>query len=540
MDYTYIPPLPQSGMQLFPPVNNQTMDYIMKRSSFNSRPLSEATEIQDLDYEAEYSDPESPRRSLESFGTDSATTLSLSDEPPTPGPYEARSFELPPRRLSKPVQGPSGPHLFRGSMDSTMLEKSTVDDWQLSMSPVSLEDTKIPIWVPQERRASEPAHVAEIPRTSSSMSHSKPNNSASFVQSWTPTQVAEWMYEVGVEDNLVERFIQNDISGAVLLDLHLDDLKELDIQSFGKRHYLMNMIQNLRTASDPSSMPELARVNSSMSNSPPLPKIESPECTTSASPDGGIRHGPPAPKRRGRRNRVISEDDIISPAESVSIVAIEQLLPKPHKCSKGENCTKYQKRQRKLARIAKQFPNEFTLLDGELVATTNQVVPPTPAMTQISRKSDAAPSLVASSDVLGPGLLPDLHPELQLNAENLNEVRPRDPQENVRQFLSFQHMHSSEPASTTKQPLEMFPPLPSQEQPVHVSNQLRSLPKLTIPNQSHSSSDSASALRTVTPSMGARVVNSPTATQEHNPYTFDNNTYRQGTPFSEMDVPVTA
>ncbi|EZF42919.1 hypothetical protein H112_03540 [Trichophyton rubrum D6] len=543
MDYTYIPPLSQGNIQMFPPVNNnQAIDYMMRRSSFNSRPLSEATEIQDLDYEVEYFEPESPRRSIESFGTDSATTLSLSDEPPTPGPYEARTFELPSsRNLSKPVQGPSGPHLFRGSMDSTMLEKPAVEEWQLSMSPVSLEDIKVPMWAPQERRSSEPAQIPEIPRTSSRISHQKHNN-PSFVQNWTPTQVAEWMYEVGVEDSLVERFIQNDISGAVLLDLHIDDLKELDIQSFGKRHYLMNMIQTLRNATDPNSIPELARVNSSMSNTPPLGKVDSPECTTSASPDGGARHDPPAPKRRGRRNRVISEEDIISPAESVSIVAIEQLLPKPHKCSKGENCSKYQKRQRKLARIAKQFPNEFALIDGELVATTNQVVPPTPAMTQISRKSDAAPSLVASSDVLGPGLLPDLHPELQLNAENLNGVRPRDPQENVRQFLTFQHMHSPDLNSAlTNQPLEMFPPLPSQEQPVHVSNQLRSLPKLTIPNQTLSVSDPASALRTVTPSMGARVVNSPTATQEYNPYAFDgNNTFRHGTPFSEMDVPITA
>lgn len=52
---------------MFPPVNNkQTIDYMMRRSSFNSRPLSEATEIQDLDYEVEYSEPESPRRSIES------------------------------------------------------------------------------------------------------------------------------------------------------------------------------------------------------------------------------------------------------------------------------------------------------------------------------------------------------------------------------------------------------------------------------------------------------------------------------------------
>src|SRR5271170_3019266 len=72
-------------------------------------------------------------------------------------------------------------------------------------------------------------------------------------------------------------------------------------------------------------------------------------------------------QRRGRLNRQRSHDDIISPAESVSIVAIEQLLPKPHKCSKGEDCPKWKKHQRKLQRLQQEFCVEQGVESPELI-----------------------------------------------------------------------------------------------------------------------------------------------------------------------------
>lgn len=492
----------------------------------------------------------------------------------TPPAYGSGTFNL--QLKSKPVQGPSGPHLFRASIDASSVGKSEDYEWQyqLAFSPVSPQDATTPMFFPQGRRASEPNRVSEIPppRTASRISshrlspqqlQQQDSVASAIVREWTPTQVAEWMYECGVEDNLVESFIQNDISGSVLLDLHIEDLKELDIQSFGKRHHLMTLIQDLRSADfapvlnssiptePPTSPPpqqQQYQQQQQFSFDAPTQRLETKQCDTQS---------PDSPKRRGRRNRVIKEQDVISPAESVSIVAIEQLLPKPHKCSKGENCPKFQRRQQKLARIAKEFPNEFPQVYESLaVSKPHQphqsrqshqphhlqqlppLQPPQPMESVLRPSSDAAPSLVASSDVLGPGQIP----ELKLNEENLNGVQPRDPQENVRQFLNFQHLHNPEQAEAA--PVKALQPqADANVASDNMASQLRTLPKLMIPGQSPIDR-AVSPQRTITPSMGTRAIDSAiesaTVTQEHNPFNFAPDSYRHGTPFSEMDVPITA
>ncbi|WEW59752.1 hypothetical protein PRK78_005232 [Emydomyces testavorans] len=497
-----------------------------RRSSFNSRPLSEATEILDTDFEAELSDVESPRRSIESLANDSSTTLSTPDELPTPGALDL-AFELG-LEASKPVQGPSGPHLFRSSLDASITGKSDENEWNFPTSPVALDGARSSTIVFNERIFDPKPPVEEFrPGSGMSISRICPHQDITDVRAWTPAQVAEWMYEAGLEDMVVERFIENDISGAVLLDLQMDDLKELDIQSFGKRHCLMNMIQNLRS------------VTSARPNERPSSRLSR---STSMRRGGSKDHTVCSPvsdrdsSRPSRRNRVVAEKDVISPGESVSIVAIEQLIPKPHKCSKGELCSKYQKRQRKIARIAKEFPNEFAQVNGDLVSV--KLSSPVKAGNDFRPKSDALPSVVASSDVLGPSQMS----ELKLSAENLNGVQPRDPQENVRQFLNFQHIHNPVEPEYEQRPLEMFPPLSpptSSSPPAHMTSQLRSLPKLVIPRRS-SVNGAFSPDRTITPSMESRMMGSATATQETNPFPFGQAMFRQVTPFSEMDVPVTA
>ncbi|KAG5302192.1 SAM and PH domain-containing protein [Histoplasma ohiense] len=524
------------GVQMLQKPSKNHMSFLSTRS-YNSRPLSEATEIFDTDYEAEYSPIDtSARRSVESFGNDSATTLSTEDEAPTPEDSDQGSFNFQFDK-SKPVEGPSGPHLFRASLDSTFFERSEDLELYFSLSSIAPPQGSISSRSPKRSSTIPPEQLPYYERSrSSSVPEIAPVAGVDDVRSWTPTQVAEWMYESGFEDAIVERFIRNDISGSVLLDLQMDDLKELDISSFGIRHRLMNMIQGFRaestnalvpaTTSDPSSSSQGLRSYTSTR------RDNSAECV---SPDCEAPTNP-STRRRGRANRLFADGDIISPAESVSIVAIEQLLPKLHKCSKGENCSRFQKQQRKLARIATEFPDQFTSIDGTIIphagkeSVTGSVVRP---------KSDAAPSVVASSDVLGPGHTP----EFQLNAENLNGVQPRDPQENVRQFLTFQHLNNAaynEPSP----PMEIFPPLspPESSQPAfHMINNLRNLPKLMIPGDSESDGLLSGGQRTVTPSMGSRLAGSATATQEYNPYQYPLDMSRQtNTPFSEMDVPLTA
>lgn len=491
--------------------------------SYNSRPLSEATEIYDTDFEADFSpDDNSPRRSVDSFGNDSSTTLSTPDDLPTPSDHVAFNFQF---SESESVKGPSGPHLFRRSLDTPPLVQPDEAEQYLTLSPMAPEQ----VMTTTIRTRELPRQSRRMPERSQSLDavHQPPRVDETQVRLWSPAQVAQWLYDADFEEVIVRQFLQNDISGSVLLDLQIDDLRELQIQSFGKRHRLMSLIENLR-GSLPSS-PEDNPIQRSFSSrektkAKPRQRSGSKDCTSESEP---LTRG--SSRRRGRQNRVLMENDVISPAESVSIVAIEQLLPTPHKCSRGEDCPKYRKQQRKLARIAKNFPNEYIQTGRALIA--GDPGNPATAENMLRPKSDAEPSVAASSDVLGPGQLPPF----ELNAQNLNVVKPRDPQESVRQFLNFQHMNS--PGFPDNRPLEMFPPLTppeSSHQPAGVASHLRSLPRLMIPNDP-AEDELISPQGTITPLNGA------TATQERNPYGYGQmDMYRQTTPFSEMDVPITA
>jgi hypothetical protein len=420
------------------------------------------------------------------MGKRSDTTLSSFEELATPemesqaNAFGAFNFQLDePCAPRKAVEGPSGPHLFRMSQESAQAV-----DFYLSMSPpASPEEMRRP--EPRtEPRAEAPA-VAPLP-------------------SWTPRQVAEWMYARRFEKSIINQFFDNDISGVTLLDIQYDDLKELGITSFGLRHRLWTEIRALRATVAGSPPP----ADEDAGREPPARKCSSPE-----SPDDE----PSSPsRRRGRRGR--RADDIISPAESVSIVAIEQLLPKPHKCSKGESCTKWQKQQRKLARIATEFPIELAQITEAKGSPTESGI--------MGGSSIIVPSLVASSDLLGPAL-----PPIRLEESKLREIQHRDPQENVRQFIHFQRLNAAPETDPSTPPYEMFPKLsPVKAQPPH--SHLRTLPKLAIPNAPPTGVLSPN--HTAVPRRGG----TPLTVIERNH--MDNGIYRLGSPASDMDVPVTA
>lgn len=380
---------------------------------------------------------------------------------------------------SKPVEGPIGPHLFRASQDVTQDV-----DLYLSMSPV---------WSPVQERAG-PTERKSLYNPRESVEDSL---DCIPLRDWTPKQVARWMTSSGFEESTVEKFRMHDISGAILKDLQFGDLKELGIHSFGQRHYLWNEIRALRGSDSVA-----ARIST--------------ECSNPATPEDEVR-SPTVGQRRARRAR--RSDDVISPGESASIVAIEQLLPKPHHCSKGESCSKWQKQQRKLAKIAKEFPLELEQI-GEAGSSPIEI--------SLRPTSEAVPSVVASSDVFGPGRLPTL----RLDEDVLRVVQTRDPQENVRQFLNFQHLGEPMEEPTTP-PYEMFPPLspPRNTQAPH--DNLRRLPKLTIPY--------APQPDVISPSRTAiRHRATPITAMEVKDRNVPEPTYRLGSPASEMDVPMTA
>ncbi|KAG0212922.1 polar growth protein [Mortierella sp. GBA30] len=62
---------------------------------------------------------------------------------------------------------------------------------------------------------------------------------------WSIDQVAHWLRLCGF-GGVVPSFVENEISGAILLELNLNNLKELDITSFGKRFNIMNAITSLK------------------------------------------------------------------------------------------------------------------------------------------------------------------------------------------------------------------------------------------------------------------------------------------------------
>ncbi|KAH0541669.1 hypothetical protein FGG08_003900 [Glutinoglossum americanum] len=477
----------------------------LERRSLVPRPLSEATEIYDTDPEMSGAESESPRLSVQSFGKKSDTTVSSYDDIPTPSSTSLSGFDF--QLDLKPVEGPKGPHLFRSSSISSQRYALRTS---VSSSPDEATEQMGGYAISTDDR-SYGAPMAQLNTTD--------------VRDWTPDQVASWMYQLGFDETIVESFRNHDITGAVLVDLKFEDLKELDIPSFGKRHRLWTEIHNMRGSSASSPTTPDGGYRSGRASRSSSRHRHQPDCTS----DG---EGSPAKTKRSRqrhsrssrrhRKQGRSDDATISPLESVSIVGIEQLLPKPHKCAKGERCSKYRKQQRQLALLEKEHPIDpedgqiFVAGDPGNAATARSITCVSSVVA--STASDTDPSVVASSDVLGP----EHAPQFSLQEGCLRVIQSRDPQENVKQFLDFQHVQyqpdyymNEEPPTP---PLEMFPalqPLPTTP-PAHEF--LKCLPKLQIPPSRPSNLSAFSPNYSATPS----------------------GVYRFGTPCSEMDVPVTA
>ncbi|KAI8075922.1 uncharacterized protein B0P05DRAFT_546934 [Gilbertella persicaria] len=65
------------------------------------------------------------------------------------------------------------------------------------------------------------------------------------IELWDVEQVATWLRSVGL-DSVAENFIDQEITGDILLDLNIDTLKELGITTFGKRYKIMQAITSLK------------------------------------------------------------------------------------------------------------------------------------------------------------------------------------------------------------------------------------------------------------------------------------------------------
>lgn len=494
----------------------------------------------------------------------SQTTLSSYDEIPTPEcGLASRPFDW----RNKPVEGPKGPHLFRSSQSSAEF----AFDHALQMSP--LIPIKLDIGNELLRRSSSGSQQQQ-PVEQPDLSDIDDEDAHSIIRRWSPRDVIEWMTSWQIDPSVIRCFENHDINGAVLLDLQFEHLRELDIESFGKRHRLWNAICILRGDDEPSPPPRSESSRPSTRNTNTRPASQD-QCASEESDEADAVPAPlPAEprKRRGRKDSAGNHDTIL-PGESVSIVAIEQLLPKPHTCSKGEQCAKWQKQQVHIQLLQQgnaigcfpispskggrtrvplspgnrlQVPGRrvVSALPSPRSAAMQQSEPGTP----MRPTSEAVPSVVASSDLLGPGTLPTFN----LDADMLGKIEKRDPQDNVRNFLQFQHINSpglvpptppadsadafAIPRSHSVPPVpQMFPTQHHQAYPSLAQrsmtpgqdDRLRGLPRLDIPRAA--SADAAGTSQQTNNPISARTMTaSPTQI------------YRLGTPASEMDVPVTA
>ncbi|KAL2270148.1 hypothetical protein VTJ83DRAFT_2332 [Remersonia thermophila] len=477
----------------------------------------------------------SPRISIGSSGQPSFTTVSTYDELQTPNELRYRPF-LFDTEPKQQVEGPKGPHLFRSSISST---QSIELQHALSLSPITPQEPHmIDLSLHNVYRTSLPKKR----RDTGPFAFTDQELDTSTLPDWTPEMVAQRMLNAGVELAAAERFVENDINGAILITLKFEDLKELGISSFGVRTQVWEEIHKMRDMKKPDPMPE-------------TPIEDEPDKTVKRE----LRRKESSSGSSRRQKPRVKLNDVVSPLESVSIVGIEQVIPKPHNCSKGEKCAKFKRYQRMMEAFKKDHP--FINDNGIIMVAGDPGNPQTapaidPNEENFRPVSDAVPSVVASSDVMGPGSLPPLQ---YLEEEVLRKVQARDPLENVRQFLDFQRPHME--ASSEVPPTPPFELFPSGATPTTISpttagatapvatasqtprDRLKTLPKLSIPsqpaiaptrNQPQSAQPrSARPASQVIPSFRELTPTSDEATP-----TPTAAPYRFGTPFSDMDVPV--
>ncbi|KAM0721915.1 hypothetical protein Q7P37_002840 [Cladosporium fusiforme] len=582
---TPVSPRDMSG-KMFARANTFPM---MSPRTVTARPLSEATEIFDTDGEDESEfeeshmlndQPPSPRDSIDSDDSRrrSQTTVSSYEEAPTPDSSPGRNRRRPFELQLRPVEGPKGPHLFRSSQIST----DSSFDYALQMSPLLPKHPPPRTETAFSQNTVTP--ISQQPGISFSIDAIMGNPPQQFsdaeteIRKWNSTQVIDWMVDTGIDESVIECFEVNDINGAVLMELTFDNLKEIGIQSFGKRHQLWNAISAVQgkesLAPEPTPFQDISRpctTNTRRSPSRSRNACETPiDCDMTPIEPGKSK------KRRGRK--MPKTHELTTPMESVSIVAIEQLLPKPHNCGKEEKCAKWRKQQRELKLLHEEngigrFPISPTKGGRIFVhgdpgnATTAQNIVPREVERQAEDfydpHSEVIPSIVASSDVFGPSQIP----AFALHEGSLDQLDRRDPQENVKHFLNFQHMQTpispmedqyldgtltpierpgtAPPQRRNYEPLALFPaehlhPSHAGQQPMLQPPQhtpgphqhLKALPKLAIPR----SASAAPQMNHVSyPSTANAYANPICRSTTASPGAI----YRLGTPASEMDVPVT-
>lgn len=377
----------------------------------------------------------------------------------------------PPSPHVRVLSSDSNPSLLHSSVDVDLLyQKSPLNTtFPLHASPYLLEPKCKDTPVPTSRFSFES-------RRHFSAADGSVSTSSNFeVTSWTPEDVVSWMKSINIDAGIIEIFFVNDISGSILLQLQPEDLKELNIQSFGKRHTLMNSIRQLRdnaTISNRSqtSQADVSQPTNFSADNPTSSRATTPSsCNSNSSTlskedvsESSVRSHRRHRHRRHRHSQFVKLEDM------PSIVAIEQVLPRLHSCSKGERCRKRQKQQARMQHLAKDLPTEIAC--GRAIVTGDPGNPAT-APNLLKQPSDFP---LSADDIKSDNAV-----DRRLSEGKLTGLQPIDPQENVRQFVDGQRLSILQPADyPLTPPIEDFSKIPADS----LRENLRSLPKLQIPD----------------------------------------------------------
>ncbi|KAL0076916.1 hypothetical protein J3Q64DRAFT_1825334 [Phycomyces blakesleeanus] len=183
----------------------------------------------------------------------------------------------------------SSRHTSTGSNQSN--KTSSAFDMDGLFEP-SLPTPKIPI-----EQNYPPALVSSrsAPTNSNIRRPSLPDESA---EDWDVEQVANWLIVVGL-GMVADLFIEQEITGDILLDLTIDSLKELGITTYGKRYKVMNAINKLKNKQSIGETHESTSLNgpamSSSTSSPSSSSLQPQPLPRTSLSTGNIPPPPPPP-----------------------------------------------------------------------------------------------------------------------------------------------------------------------------------------------------------------------------------------------------
>lgn len=127
---------------------------------------------------------------------------------------------------------------------------------------------------------------------------SVPNPSAAY--SWSPKDVSAYFLHLGFDSGVSGKFLRHEITGAILFELDLGHLKELDIDSFGVRFQIHKEIEKLKQMAAGEAAAQNAMPDSS-SDSLLSPKVsQSFNSYNNSDDDRGLMPSAPLSRKRDK------------------------------------------------------------------------------------------------------------------------------------------------------------------------------------------------------------------------------------------------